>query len=1048
MRDDRRLCSTSPLRHPLTLVRRAVPAVLLVPALLLTLPVRCSEEPTGPESVARVTVAPDTSVIWAAWDTVRLVATAWNSSGEPVPGVPFAWASSRTFVATVGDSGLVQARAEGTATVTATVGNAVGSALVRVVIVGSVEIEPSLAGLRVAGDTVRLAAAVRTVSGSQAEDPPLDWASSDTSVARVDGDGLVTAVGAGHCGIVAAAGTHANDTATVVVEWFRVRVTPGGLSLSGQGSGGTLAAEYRDGQGVVVPGKTFTWESLNPNVATVDGSGVVRAVGAGQAVIAATTEGMTGYALATVSIPEAPAVNAWVPMAGSPRGTGVWGTSATDVYVAGGTGLWRWDGATWTKVADGSFGGVWGASATGVFAVGSGGLIVRYDGRTATPMSSGTTANLVAVWGSSPRDVYAQSCPQRYWRDSRCSPKVLLHWDGTEWATISTEASGNGIWGTSASDVYATGVTGWRHWDGASWSSQSSTDGLDAVGGTSPADVHLAGCVRDYSDCRVGGGVAWRRNGGAWERDTGNFWGGGVWASSPRDVYMVGGWILDPPGSGCRAGVRHWDGEGWSETQLSESSCTGAVWGTTPTEVFAAGSNGVYRGVAGTVTVAPAAARLTGAGQAVQLAATLRDTRGNVVGGTTWEWTSSDFSVADVDTAGLVTAVAGGTATISARIAGGAGQGTATVTVAVPGVRLAPVALVLTGSGATGALTAEVVDEGGAVVPGAAVAWSSLNPAVATVDAAGVVTAVAAGQATIAASANGVTAYTLATVSIPGGQPASHWEPVASGTTSNLHGVWGADAASAFAVGWLPPHTAIVRFDGVSWAPVASGTTEGSLRSIWGASSTDALAVGAYENTLHWDGSTWTAAGGGVLALDAVWGTSPREAFAVGFYGEIVRWDGATWHRMTSPTNQALWGVWGTSSRDAWAVGYRGAILRWDGSEWRAVTSGTTATLNGVWGTSPEDVYAVGSDGVILHWGGSAWTSMSSGITTALYAVWGTSSTNVIAVGKGGVILRWNGVTWAPESSGTTANLRGIWGTSVDRVFVVGDGGTILRGVR
>ncbi len=67
----------------------------------------------------------------------------------------------------------------------------------------------------------------------------------------------------------------------------------------------------------------------------------------------------------------------------------------------------------------------------------------------------------------------------------------------------------------------------------------------------------------------------------------------------------------------------------------------------------------------GTVAVTPTADTLTAFGQRTQLAAA-QDALGNAVTGATFGWASSDTAVATVDTTGLVTAVANGSATITA----------------------------------------------------------------------------------------------------------------------------------------------------------------------------------------------------------------------------------------------------------------------------------------------------------------------------------------------------------------------------------------------
>lgn len=81
-----------------------------------------------------------------------------------------------------------------------------------------------------------------------------------------------------------------------------------------------------------------------------------------------------------------------------------------------------------------------------------------------------------------------------------------------------------------------------------------------------------------------------------------------------------------------------------------------------------------------TVTVSPASATLTAVGETVRFAAEVRDQNGQVMSGTAVAWTTSDASVAVVDASGLVTAVAEGTATITATA--GEASGAAGITVA------------------------------------------------------------------------------------------------------------------------------------------------------------------------------------------------------------------------------------------------------------------------------------------------------------------------------------------------------------------------------
>ena len=151
------------------------------------------------------------------------------------------------------------------------------------------------------------------------------------------------------------------------------------------------------------------------------------------------------------------------------------------------------------------------------------------------------------------------------------------------------------------------------------------------------------------------------------------------------------------------------------------------------------------------ITLAPAAPEVE-VGDDVQLTATV-----NVVGGASQDvsWSSDDETVATVDATGLVTAVAVGTANITATSDFDATvSGSATVTVVpvpeVVSVTVTPEdAEILVGGDVQ--LTADVVVIGSAT---AAVTWSSDDETVATVDDDGLVTGVGEGTAVITATSD------------------------------------------------------------------------------------------------------------------------------------------------------------------------------------------------------------------------------------------------------------------------------------------------------
>jgi hypothetical protein len=131
---------------------------------------------------------------------------------------------------------------------------------------------------------------------------------------------------------------------------------------------------------------------------------------------------------------------------------GVWGASADDVWTVGGDGfsrppvLCRFDGAAWSvvelpplTVVSRALFKVWGASADAVWAVGHRGLIVHFDGTQWIEQTSGTSLDLISLWGTGPDEILAVGGR---------SDSVLVRWDGASWrAEESFGAFGlNGVW--------------------------------------------------------------------------------------------------------------------------------------------------------------------------------------------------------------------------------------------------------------------------------------------------------------------------------------------------------------------------------------------------------------------------------------------------------------------------------------------------------------------------------------------------------------------------------------------------------------------------
>ncbi len=130
---------------------------------------------------------------------------------------------------------------------------------------------------------------------------------------------------------------------------------------------------------------------------------------------------------------------------------------------------------------------------------------------------------------------------------------------------------------------------------------------------------------------------------------------------------------------------------------------------------------------------------------------------------TTVTWATGDTGVATVDPTGLVRATKNGVVLITASVAGYSAFVTVVVHQEVATARLSPANVALSGTGATAQMSALGLDRNGYPVAGVAFAWRSGAACVATVDAAGFVTAQSGGTTGITATlVNGVVSGTTA----------------------------------------------------------------------------------------------------------------------------------------------------------------------------------------------------------------------------------------------------------------------------------------------
>ncbi len=454
-------------------------------------------------------------------------------------------------------------------------------------------------------------------------------------------------------------------------------------------------------------------------------------------------------------------------------------------------------------------------------------------------------------------------------------------------------------------------------------------------------------------------------------------------------------------------------------------------------------------------------------------------------------WRTNRPLIATVNQQGVVTGISDGEATITAISVADTTLRAAALVRVVPIVRsivVSPMSAQLN-IGQTRAFSATTVVDQGA---NGAIAWSSSNPAVASVNAFGVATAVGTGTALIRARSVADTTREVAATLFVEARPVSLSLGTSTlglviGRSATIAANVSADPGITTAVEWTSrnPAVASVSPQGLVTA-LGSGTTRlvaqavadpdkrdsvtvtvvpqlaaawsserlggpliEDIVSLWARTASLAYAVNSLGDVYRWDGETWTIAVRGAqfnTSFTAVHGVSATAVTAVGTRGVIARFDGNTWSTMASGTTANLDAVWMHAADTAWAVGAGGVALRRTGGAWTLGESGTTARLRGVSGNG-IDAFAVGDGGVIRRWSDGQWRAVASGTSEVLHDVWAGIGAGgpVYVAGDFGTLLRWNGAGFDAEPSGTTASLLAVSATLSGSVLASGDGVALTR---
>ncbi len=237
-------------------------------------------------------------VTWASSDE-QVVSVGVNEPAPPaIARGPAANTALLEKTVDGGGSAYLLAVGPGSAIVTAAAEGLVDSVTVSVAEpVAVIEVGPASAAVGV-GKTLQLQ--VKLLDRNQQEvQAPVRWASADTGIVAVDSAGLLHGVKLGNAVVTATADDRsAGVNVQVVAPAAAFTVAPGAATF-GVGDTLRLIPTITDGAGTV-SARTPLWSTDRPDVASVDGDGLVHGVGVGTAAITGTVDDLTATATVTV----------------------------------------------------------------------------------------------------------------------------------------------------------------------------------------------------------------------------------------------------------------------------------------------------------------------------------------------------------------------------------------------------------------------------------------------------------------------------------------------------------------------------------------------------------------------------------------------------------------------------------------------------------------------------------------------------------------------------------------------------------------------------
>lgn len=674
----------------------------------------------------RVSITPERDSVRVG-ATLGLTATVVDGRGVTRVDQTVRWNSLTPNIASVDRVGLVTGIAAGTASVMAMVGSGAEARADTAIVlvqagVAALSVAPEFAEIAL-GDSLRLEATVRSPNGEEVQGFSVLWSTSDQTVAAISNDGVVTSLSPGDATLIAMVNGITAKTLVRVLANPVYSITIEAAN-SGLYPGDTLAlvATVRDWRGRMLPATNVRWSSSAANVAEVTVDGVVHALAKGAALIGAAVEGVRASAAVSVFAMPAAEVIVAAPSNSVTRG-GRLKALATARDAAGNVlnetrVAWSSSNPAVAQVsADGTVTGL---------VVGSTSIHAIVDSKIGTlPISVidaiPTTISILPAAAAISLGKTAQLAAEVRDQGGNVAPGPVVTW-------------------ASANPSVAT-VTG----NGLVTAIQTGTTDIVATAGTMSAQASITVIPMNIASVSVSPASSQIQIGG---------------------TQQLRATVMDAAGSQVSNAAIAWSS---SNPAVVSVSALGIASGVTAGNATITATSSGTTGVANMIVSSPAPPPVRSVtvtfnnpsllvGQTTQAMVVARDANGNTIAGRPALWSSNDATLASVSGTGLVTAIAGGSATISAAIDGVIGY--ATIVIAAPTsfpVHSVKLTLAPTTINAGQRATSSVVlrDSLGKILAGRSIAWSSSGPNVASVGIGGSITGIAPGTAVITATSEG-----------------------------------------------------------------------------------------------------------------------------------------------------------------------------------------------------------------------------------------------------------------------------------------------------